>query len=104
MPSFRVSRFQGGSNLAAADSAAPIRKGAGTIRTLFLVYTSIISIPTGLPRQLFRLYFHSQFIDLRGKSSKWGLDKIFTSGQRRGVSEDFREKERARLGAAPLVI
>jgi len=28
-----------------------------------------------LPRQFFRFYFRRQFINLRGKSSKWGLDK-----------------------------
>jgi hypothetical protein len=30
-----------------------------------------------LPRQVWRLYFPSLFIDLPGKSSKWGLDKIY---------------------------
>jgi len=43
----------------------------------FLIYNSIISIPTYPPRQLFRLYFPRQFFDLRGKPSKQGLDNIW---------------------------
>src|ERR1039458_247265 len=34
-------------------------KGAGVIRTLFLLYKSIISIPTHLHRQVIQLYFPS---------------------------------------------
>jgi hypothetical protein len=43
---------------------------------LFLPLTSILSIPTGVPGQLFQLYFPRLFSDLPGKSSKAGLDKI----------------------------
>jgi hypothetical protein len=46
------------------------------IRTLFLIYKSIISISTYPHRQLFQLYISSRLIGLRGKTSKQGLDKI----------------------------
>jgi hypothetical protein len=42
----------------------------------FLIYKSIISIPTHLPDKFSDFYFPRQFNDLRGKSSKQGLDKI----------------------------
>jgi hypothetical protein len=49
-------------------------------RALSLIYMSIISIPTHLHRQVLLLYFPRQFIDLRGNSRKWGLDKISGGG------------------------
>ncbi len=39
----------------------------------------IISTRGGVTRQLFGLYFPILFMDLAGKSGKWGLDKILVA-------------------------
>ena len=45
------------------------------IRTLFFYYFYYIN-SQGVTRQSFRLYFLILFMDLAGKSGKWGVDKI----------------------------
>jgi hypothetical protein len=57
-----------------------MKKGAEVTPRPFLIYKSIISIPTHRTANF--SYFPSHFNDLRGKPSKRGLDKI---GENRGV-------------------
>jgi len=59
-----------------AEDGHTNEKGRGGMPRPFLIYNSIVSIPTYPPRQLFQLYCPSSCIDLRGKPSKRGLDKI----------------------------
>ena len=49
------------------------------IRTLFFYYFYYIN-SWGGTRQSFGLYFRILFIELAGKSGKWGLDKICAGG------------------------
>ena len=59
----------------------PMRKGRGNVPRPFLAIPPfIISIPTYPHRQVLLLYFLHRFIDLRGKSPGWGLDKISGGG------------------------
>ena len=51
--------------------------------TISIISISIISIGGGVTRQSFGLYFPILFMDLAGKSGKWGLDKICDGGLRR---------------------
>ena len=51
------------------------------IRTLFFYYFYYIN-SWGGTRQSFRLYFLILFMDLAGKSGKWGVDKICDGGRR----------------------
>ena len=62
-----------------------MEKGAEMNPRPFLISTSIIQVPTYLYRQLFRVYFPSQFIELRGKSPKRGLDKTVKNREMWGL-------------------
>jgi len=58
-----------------------LKKGAGMGSAPFFSSTIfIISIRTGVHRQVLRIYFSWLFIDLAGKTAKRGLDKIFDGG------------------------
>src|ERR1019366_5744876 len=57
-----------------------MEKGCGSGSAPFSSTISIISIRGGETRQSFGLYFRILFMELAGKSGKWGLDKICDGG------------------------
>ncbi len=86
--SFSVSRSQGFKVTIWLRAYFPalMKKGAGMNPHPLLAYSSIISILTHPHRQLFQLYFASRCNELRGKSSKRGIDKKATSCEPRAAN------------------